>query len=133
MMVRNIPFKYSIDELASEIDALGFQGVYDMMYLPLMSKGLDNVGYAFVNLTSASKAGEFHRLVSKHRFKLHQDKFCHAATVNYAKLQGLSSYAGKWPKRRSGVKLGDTINGAQPDSKSESTTAPSSNASVTSW
>jgi len=91
LMIRNIPYEYSVDELVAEIEESGFQGVLDLVYLPMHQTG--NRGYAFANFTSPAAACGFQSSFSKHRFNQHQEQFRKAASVSYARKQGFSSYS----------------------------------------
>jgi len=114
MMIRNIPYKYSVDELAAEIEDSGFQGMFDLVYLPLLAKSLGNRGFAFVNFTSPTAACEFQHLFSKRRFSQHQEQFSKAASVSYAQKQGLSSYNHMFLKGGAPAKPGLVTRGFHP-------------------
>merc|ERR1719440_891035 len=47
VMIRNIPCRYTQQELIDEIEMLGF--VIDFLYLPPARRATGNLGYAFVN------------------------------------------------------------------------------------
>jgi len=58
VMVRNIPNDYTREMLLDLLDQ-GYEGRYNFVYLPIDSKKLSNLGYAFVNLVSHSFAQKF--------------------------------------------------------------------------
>jgi len=69
MMLRNIPNVFTRALLADQLDAAGFQGSYDFVYLPVDHSTNIGFGYAFVNFTSPNGA----RLFKK---SFHGDKTC---------------------------------------------------------
>mmetsp|Transcript_45745 Transcript_45745/g.146047 ORF Transcript_45745/g.146047 Transcript_45745/m.146047 type:complete len:276 (+) Transcript_45745:67-894(+) len=56
-----IPGGYSQMALMDEIDRAGFEGLYDLLYLPAGSRGRGTCGLAFLSLTSADEAESFCR------------------------------------------------------------------------
>jgi len=61
-MMRNLPNNYSRTMILELMDAQGFEGMYDFVYLPIDFSTQSNIGYAFVNLTSAPTARRFWRV-----------------------------------------------------------------------
>lgn len=56
VMLRNLPNNYSRDMLLGLLDAQGFAGLYDFIYLPMDFSKQSNLGYAFVNLVTPQLA-----------------------------------------------------------------------------
>mmetsp|Transcript_69178 Transcript_69178/g.200726 ORF Transcript_69178/g.200726 Transcript_69178/m.200726 type:complete len:280 (-) Transcript_69178:173-1012(-) len=86
MMVRNIPVECSQEQLLQEWPAeLG----YDLFYLPRSSKGKTNLGYAFLNFSSAVDAEAFRVRWHRKRFeRLPMDK---RLSVSLAVVQGFDA------------------------------------------
>merc|ERR1719240_2625947 len=59
VMLRNLPNNYSRAMLLKLIDAEGFAGQYDFIYLPMDFKSHASLGYSFVNLVDAEQATRF--------------------------------------------------------------------------
>lgn len=59
VMLRNIPNRYTPEELLHDIVQRGFEGSFDFFYLPTDFCTKKNKGYAFVNLRSPSSAIQF--------------------------------------------------------------------------
>jgi len=54
--IRKIPLHFTRDQLLQHLDAEGFAGRFDFLYLPIDFARCKNFGYAFVNLTSPEHA-----------------------------------------------------------------------------
>lgn len=52
VMMRNIPFEYTREDVLELIDELGFQGSHAFFYLPIVFHSKPNDGYAFIHVTS---------------------------------------------------------------------------------
>jgi len=59
LMLRNLPNNYTRGMLLELIDAEGFAGTYDFVYLPIDFNSQAGLGYAFVNLLSPIAAQRF--------------------------------------------------------------------------
>jgi len=60
VMMRNIPSRYTVEELVSEMITMNFKDRFDYLYLPMDFKTKRNKGYAFINFVSAQDAVQFH-------------------------------------------------------------------------
>jgi hypothetical protein len=85
VMVRNIPCRYSQNELLSEVAMLDLQ--FNFLYLPPARRSPGNLGYAFVNFVDNAQASMFIKLFDGHTF-LYQPKSQKRAEPVFAKLQG---------------------------------------------
>jgi len=68
VMLRNLPNDYTRDDLLVLLDAHGFQGRYDFVYLPVDFKRWAGLGYAFVNMVTHKDAASV-----MHHFHLFND------------------------------------------------------------
>jgi len=63
-MLRNLPRSFTRDELVRKLNMMGFEGLYDFVYLPVDFKSRQGKCYGFVNLVSGEHAerliGNFH-------------------------------------------------------------------------
>ncbi len=73
-MIRNIPNKYTINDLSEEIDRY-FKTAYDFLYLPcdlnvsfVNMKNQCNVGYGFINFCDTSFLRDFYLEFHKHKW-----------------------------------------------------------------
>jgi hypothetical protein len=67
VMLRNIPNNYNREMVLELLDAEGFKGCYDFVYLPMDFHRMAGLGYAFVNLVDRDHA---------QRVKQHFEDFC---------------------------------------------------------
>merc|ERR1711971_1058543 len=58
-MVRNIPNNYTRTMLVDLINAEGFEGKYDLVYLPIDFKNRVGLGYSFINFLDSDMAMRF--------------------------------------------------------------------------
>lgn len=89
MMIRNIPGRYSQNDLMLDLQSLGFAGAYDFLYIPMDKSTAANVGYAFVNFIDHAWAKKCVELFENFRFTRQQKSCCKVASVSVAHLQGL--------------------------------------------
>jgi len=90
VMIRNIPNRCGQRELIAELEAAGFQGCFNFLYIPLDLGTMSNVGYAFVNFTLPAHALRCMQALPKHQFK-RQRKAGKAVAVLPAHMQGLEA------------------------------------------
>jgi len=62
VMLRNMPNNYSRTMLLELLDAEGFAGQYDFLYLPMDFQSRASLGYAFINFTTSDSAESFWRV-----------------------------------------------------------------------
>lgn len=90
IMIRNIPNRYSQQDLIGELEEMGFAGTFDFLYLPMDKGTLRNVGYSFVNFSEHSWAEKCMESFQDHTFNLHQKSSnSKMARVSVAHMQGL--------------------------------------------
>jgi hypothetical protein len=87
LMIKNIPNRYGLEWLLSEIQETGLE--CNFLHLPLIKRSHANVGYAFVNFQSPQDALEFKEVFEEHRF-IRQPGSKKRANVIFAKLQGFN-------------------------------------------
>lgn len=59
VMIRNLPPQFTRSALVDMLDAEGFAGKYDFVYLPVEVRTNASLGYAFVNLSTHAQANAF--------------------------------------------------------------------------
>ncbi|MED6106427.1 hypothetical protein PIB30_004659 [Stylosanthes scabra] len=85
LMIKNIPNKYTSKMLLAAIDEK-HKGTYDFFYLPIDFKNKCNVGYAFINMLSASNIIPFYETFNAKKWeKFNSEK---VASLAYARIQG---------------------------------------------
>jgi len=89
MMIRNIPGRYSQNDLMMDLQKLGFSGTYDFLYIPVDKRTTANVGYAFVNFVNHVWAARCLERFEGYRFSQQKRSSNKLGTVSVAFLQGL--------------------------------------------
>jgi len=89
MMIRNMPGRYSQNDLMADLHELGFAGTYDFLYIPIDKRTAANVGYAFVNFVANVWAERCAELFENYRFSNQKRSSNKLGRVSVAFLQGL--------------------------------------------
>jgi len=90
-MICNIPCRFGQDEIIEAIHSVGFDGLYDFVYVPLRTrKRSGNIGYAFAQLKSPDLAVQFEKAFQNYQFAgTSSVKKC---VVRQAHLQGFNGF-----------------------------------------
>lgn len=95
LILRNLPMRYSRDELLELLDSEGFKGKYDLVYHPIDFGTRLGFGYAFVNFVSSEAATEcsenFNGFIG---WKTNHDKACEVSQST--ELQGLEEHVERY-------------------------------------
>jgi hypothetical protein len=87
VMMRNLPNCYTREMLQRLLDAEGFLGSYDLLYVPMDFASEAGFGYGFVNFVSASEALRFkEHFAGFQEWQTTSDKVCE---VTWGSNQGL--------------------------------------------
>lgn len=89
MMIRNMPGRYSQNDLMLDLQHLGFAGTYDFLYIPIDKRTAANVGYAFVNFIDHFWAQRCAEQFQGYRFSQQKRSSNKVGCVSVAFLQGL--------------------------------------------
>jgi hypothetical protein len=89
LMIRRVPRRYTQEELKSEIENAGFDGCFDVFYLPMDERHKRNRGFAFVNFVDSSFAAHFQKMFHDQHLKTHQAG--HPLDVVASELQGFDA------------------------------------------
>mmetsp|Transcript_21789 Transcript_21789/g.74897 ORF Transcript_21789/g.74897 Transcript_21789/m.74897 type:complete len:347 (+) Transcript_21789:385-1425(+) len=96
-MLKNIPNRCGQDALASWLNTSGFEGLYDMLYMPLDKVSGSNLGYAFINFEGSAACSKFlhtfHGAKAKKYFP--EMKSSKVLQVAIAREQGRAPYLGR--------------------------------------
>ncbi|CAL1167221.1 unnamed protein product [Cladocopium goreaui] len=74
VMMRNIPNRYTCEELLSEVMMAGFDEAFDFFYSPMDFKTKRNRGYGFINFHTADIAKEFAMAFHRRQLSLYSSK-----------------------------------------------------------
>jgi len=99
VMIRNIPYTYTVEELEHDVQNVGFGDLYDFLYLPKQRSCGRNLGYAFLNFPLREHASQFQEVFHRHNFKgTGEAGFRKRATVSEAHYQGYEAIFKKLSK-----------------------------------
>ena len=87
VMLRNIPNRYTVEELIAEFFFEGFKGSFDFLYLPVAFTTKRNRGFAFINFVSSACAKSFKHVF--HNLRLSRYATHKRVLVSPAVRQGL--------------------------------------------
>jgi RNA recognition motif-containing protein len=96
-MLRNLPNRYTAEELIAEILAKGFNGMFDFFYLPIDFTTKRNRGYSFINFHTADTARRF--LSEFHLQRLERYTTRKILEVSAATTQGLDENIAHFMKK----------------------------------
>lgn len=96
LMIRNVPNRYTQQDLIVELENLGFKGLFDFLYLPVDQGGrnrhrVSSVGYAFVNFVDHQAAEQCRAVLHGFNFKKDGKLSNKVAIVSVAHIQGLEA------------------------------------------
>jgi hypothetical protein len=89
LMIRNIPSRYSQQDLMMDLKDLGFAGTLDFLYIPMDTSTLASVGYGFVNFKDPVWAEKCMQAFQNFRFRRHRRGAHKLASTSIAHMQGL--------------------------------------------
>lgn len=94
-MLRNLPNNYTRQMLLKLIDGHGFNGKYDLVYLPIDFKTHKNLGYAFLNFVTIEDAVAFtHQFQGFCGWEHNSQKKCRVTCSDG--LQGLEAHVERY-------------------------------------
>jgi len=99
VMVRNIPNRYTTEEILEELVHSGFAGGFDFFYLPIDFETKKNKGYFFLNLCTPDLAQVFKEAFSWHNFSRYKSN--KVPEVSAATTQGFESNVWKYLQQSS--------------------------------
>jgi hypothetical protein len=85
LMLRNVPNRLTVKQLGTELDQLGFVGLYDLCLIPIDPHSGRGRGYAFVNFLRYDDAARFCEALAENQFERASGKHL---LVSIARLQG---------------------------------------------
>ena len=84
-MIRNIPNKYTKEQMLKEINRK-FKNKFDFFYLPIDFENKCNIGFAFINLVSTESIKQFCLEFDNKKWRKYNSlKIC---KITYARIQG---------------------------------------------
>eukprot|EP00435_Cladocopium_sp_Y103_P050249 s1968_g15.t1 len=101
MMVKNIPNRYSTEQILEELHENGFSGSFDFLYLPMDFGTKRNKGYFFLNLRTHELAQIFTDVFSRHCFNRYKSN--KVPEVALATVQGFEKNVWKYLQHSSDV------------------------------
>merc|ERR1719193_1995237 len=86
-MIRNLPKRFTQEQLTQELEGIGLGGMFDFVYLPTQRGSRLSVGYAFVNFVDATCAEKCLVALQYYRFTASRK----IIEVSVAHVQGLEA------------------------------------------
>lgn len=86
LMIGNIPYRNTLQQMVDIIDALGFGGSFDLILVPTVSRTNLNLGYCFINFTSAYDAELFSKVFDG--YEIQGRSLAKRASIKPARVQG---------------------------------------------
>jgi hypothetical protein len=102
LIIRNLPCPVTRDDLLDAMNEKGFEGLYNLVYLPIDFKTHLGMGYAFVNLISEEVTGRF--IDAFNGFAQWRFRSMKVCTVEWALTQGLHANVERY---RNSTLMGD--------------------------
>jgi len=95
LMLRNLPNKFSREDVLELLSSKGFAGKFDFLYFPIDFNTHDALGYAFVNMVTTEAAEQLQRsLDGFSRWSVRSNKVC---SVSWSQpLQGLDAHVARY-------------------------------------
>jgi len=94
VMMRNIPNEFTRDTLVELLDAHGFAGCYDLVYLPIDFQTENALGYAFINLSTPDVAERFRNYFEGFAaWPVTSEKVC---AMSWSDLDGLQAHVDRY-------------------------------------
>jgi len=107
VIVQNLPCSFQREHLIRQMDAKGFAGLYNLVYMPIDFKTKMSMGYAFVNLVTAENVQPFMDAFNGFRDWPHpssrSSKIC---AVGMSRTQGFTANLARY---RNSPGMGDEI------------------------
>lgn len=100
VMLRNIPNRYTPEELLEEMLSHGFEGCFDFFYLPTDFGTKKNMGYGFLNLRTPALAENFRRTFDRRRLTRYVTQ--KVLEMSPAVTQGFQANVMKYLKHQAG-------------------------------
>lgn len=91
VMLKNLPFSMTAEQLRSIVEAEGFAQKFDFLNLPVTFNKKTNLGYAFINLICATEAALFVDVFNGRRLSAGKNSAGKICSVSAAHRQGYNS------------------------------------------
>jgi len=99
LMICNLPYRVTKEDLMDAVDRLCFEGCYDFCHVPTAQKKgskVTNLGYAFINFVSSAHASAF--VSSFGNFRFLGNSSTKQCTLRPARLQGRAANEYQWTR-----------------------------------
>jgi len=107
VIVRNLPCAFLREHLIAQMDAKGFAGLYNIVYMPIDFKTKMSKGYAFVNLVTADEIQRF--MVAFNGFRDWPHPSSTSAKVCAVDMAGTQGFAANFARYRNSPGMFDGV------------------------